>query len=134
MLQDTDETVATLHGLKALGMTIALDDFGTGYSSLSHLRRFPFDRVKIDRTFVQYLGRADNDSAAIVRAVTGLCADLGVAVTAEGVETGEQLEWLMAGRPVDAQGYLLSRAVTAEAVPGLIETLGVTRPIAGLAA
>ena len=134
MLQDTDETVATLHALKALAVGIALDDFGTGYSSLSHLRRFPFDRVKIDRTFVQYLGKTDNDSAAIVRAVTGLCADLGVAVTAEGVETAEQLDWLLAGRPVDAQGFLLSRAVPAEAVPAVIETLGATWPLAGLAA
>jgi diguanylate cyclase (GGDEF)-like protein len=134
MLQDTDETVATLHGLKALGVSIALDDFGTGYSSLSHLRRFPFDRVKIDRSFVQYLGKADNDSAAIVRAVIGLCADLGVAVTAEGVETEEQLEWLMAGRPIDAQGFLLSRAVAAEAVPALIETLEAGYTRSGLAA
>jgi predicted signal transduction protein with EAL and GGDEF domain len=123
ILQDTEETLETLHALQALGVEIALDDFGTGYSSLSHLRRFPFDRVKIDRTFVQCLGRTENDSAAIVRAVIGLCAGLDITVTAEGVETEEQLDWLVAQPPVEAQGYLFSRAVPAEAVPNLIETL-----------
>jgi diguanylate cyclase (GGDEF)-like protein len=134
MLRDTEETLATLHGLKALGAGIALDDFGTGYSSLSHLRRFPFDRVKIDRTFVQCLGKTENDSAAIVRAIVGLCAGLGVAVTAEGVETREQLEWLLAERPVDAQGFLLSRPVPVDAVPSLIETLTFGCASAGLVA
>nr|WP_294518539.1 EAL domain-containing protein [uncultured Rhodopila sp.] len=132
MFQDTEETLATLHGLKALGARIALDDFGTGYSSLSHLRRFPFDRVKIDQSFVQCLGKTETDSAAIVRAVIGLCAGLGVAVTAEGVETREQLEWLIAAGAVDAQGFLLARPVPAAAVPGLVETFGFGR--AGIAA
>jgi len=134
MFQDTEETLATLHGLKALGTRIALDDFGTGYSSLSHLRRFPFDRVKIDQSFVQFLGKTETDSAAIVRAVIGLCAGLGVAVTAEGVETREQLEWLVAEGSIDAQGFLLARPVPAAAVPALIETLDFGRAGAGLAA
>jgi EAL domain-containing protein (putative c-di-GMP-specific phosphodiesterase class I) len=120
MLQETEEILATLHGLQALGIGVALDDFGTGYSSLSHLRRFPFDRVKIDRSFVCELGRTENDCAVIVRAILGLCAGLGIAVTAEGVETEEQLEWLVAEGPVEVQGYFLSRAVRAEAVPALI--------------
>ncbi|MFL5287192.1 MAG: EAL domain-containing protein [Rhodopila sp.] len=134
MLQDTEETLATLHALQDLGVEIALDDFGTGYSSLSHLRRFPFDRVKIDRTFVQCLGKTENDSAAIVRAVIGLCAGLDITVTAEGVETEEQLDWLAVQPPVEAQGFLFSRAVPAEAVPSLIETLTYPPVPAGVAA
>nr|WP_294550117.1 EAL domain-containing protein [uncultured Rhodopila sp.] len=134
MFKDTEDTLATLHGLKALGTRIALDDFGTGYSSLSHLRRFPFDRVKIDQSFVQALGKTETDSAAIVRAVIGLCAGLGVAVTAEGVETREQLDWLMAEGSVDAQGFLLARPAPAAAVPALIETLSFSRAGAWLAA
>jgi diguanylate cyclase (GGDEF)-like protein len=134
MFQDTEETLATLRGLKALGAKIALDDFGTGYSSLSHLRRFPFDRVKIDRSFVQFLGKIESDSAAIVRAVIGLCASLGVAVTAEGVETREQLDWLRAEGSVDAQGFLLARPVPAAAVPAVIETLSLGRAGTGIAA
>ena len=122
MLQDTEETLATLHGIRQLGVAVAMDDFGTGYSSLSHLRRFPFDRVKIDRSFVCGLGRVENDCAAIVRAVVGLCASLGIAVTAEGVETQEQSEWLAVVGHVEAQGYFFSRPVPAEAVPGLLLT------------
>ncbi len=90
MLQETEATLVTLRSLRALGIHIAMDDFGTGYSSLSHLRRFPFDRIKIDRSFVRDLGRRD-DCSAIVRAVTRLSADLGMATTAEGVETKDQL-------------------------------------------
>jgi EAL domain-containing protein (putative c-di-GMP-specific phosphodiesterase class I) len=134
ILQDTEDTLATLHALQDLGVEIALDDFGTGYSSLSHLRRFPFDRVKIDQTFVQSLGKTENDSAAIVRAVIGLCASLDITVTAEGVETEEQLAWLVAQPPVEAQGYLFSPAVPAEAVSGLIETLTYPPLPAGVAA
>jgi EAL domain-containing protein (putative c-di-GMP-specific phosphodiesterase class I) len=122
MLQETEESLATLHCLQTLGIGIALDDFGTGYSSLSHLRRFPFDRVKIDQSFVGELSRTENDCAVIVRAILGLCAGLGIAVTAEGVETEQQLEWLVAEGPIEVQGYLLSRPVRAEAVPALIET------------
>ncbi len=122
MLQDTEETLATLHALRGLGIAIAMDDFGTGFSSLSHLRRFSFDRVKIDRSFVGGLGRVESDSSAIVRAVMGLCANLGIAVTAEGVETEEQREWLAVEGSVEAQGYLFSRPVPANAVPRLLAT------------
>jgi diguanylate cyclase (GGDEF)-like protein len=120
MLQDTEETLATLHRLKVLGVTIAMDDFGTGYSSLSHLRRFPFDRVKVDQSFVRGLGEADNDCTAIVHAVVALCANLGIAVTAEGVETEAQMWWLAAEGTIEAQGYLFSRPVAAGDVPALI--------------
>jgi diguanylate cyclase (GGDEF)-like protein len=134
MLQETEESLATLHCLRTLGIGIALDDFGTGYSSLSHLRRFPFDRVKIDQSFVGELSRTENDCAVIVRAILGLCAGLGIAVTAEGVETDQQLEWLVTEGPVEVQGYLLSRPVRAEAVPALIETQAHRAAQAGLIA
>ena len=120
MLHDSEDTLATLHALRRLGVAIAMDDFGTGFSSLSHLRRFPFDRVKIDRSFVGGLGGVKGDCDAIVRAVMGLCANLGIAVTAEGVETAKQLEWLAVEGPIEAQGYLFSRPVPAGAVPQLI--------------
>ena len=123
MLRDTDETLATLHRLQSLGVAIAMDDFGTGYSSLSHLRRFPFDRVKIDQTFVHGLSEGLSDCAAIVRAVMALCGSLGISVTAEGVETEAQLKWLAAEGRIEAQGYLFSRPVPADAVPALLESL-----------
>ncbi len=97
MLQDTEATLATLHQLRGLGVRIAMDDFGTGYSSLSYLRRFPFDRIKIDQSFVRE-SAASADCGAIVRAVTGLSNELGMATTAEGVETQEQLERWHDGR------------------------------------
>ncbi len=110
MLQDTDATLVTLHQLHALGVAIALDDFGTGYSSLSYLRRFPFDRIKIDQSFVRELS-SKQDCGAIVRAVTGLSRDLGMATTAEGVETHEQLAHLRDAGCTEVQGYLFSRPV-----------------------
>jgi diguanylate cyclase (GGDEF)-like protein/PAS domain S-box-containing protein len=106
-----DESVEALAALKELhraGIRVALDDFGTGYSSLSYLRRFPFDKIKIDRSFVSDLPGAD-DSAAIVRAIIGLGRSLKTRVTAEGVETWEQLLMLRAEGCNEAQGYLFSR-------------------------
>jgi len=93
LLQESDVTLATLHRLRALGVRISMDDFGTGYSSLSYLRSFPFDKIKIDRSFVSEVATRD-DSMAIVRAVTGLGKSLGISTTAEGVETSEQLALL----------------------------------------
>lgn len=122
MLQDTDTTLATLHALRALGVSIALDDFGTGYSSLSYLRRFPFDRIKIDQSFVRELG-GPRDCSAIVRAVVQLSRELGMATTAEGVETLEQLHMLAAVGCTDVQGYLFSRPVPGPAVRELLRTL-----------
>jgi diguanylate cyclase (GGDEF)-like protein len=123
MLRETEATLTTLRLLQSLGIAIALDDFGTGYSSLSHLRRFPFDRLKIDQSFVSGLGFQRSDCAAIVHAVMGLCASLGIAVTAEGVETEEQLAWLTEAGRVEVQGYLFSRPVPADAVLTLIARL-----------
>jgi diguanylate cyclase (GGDEF)-like protein/PAS domain S-box-containing protein len=107
LLQDTQGTLATLHQLRDLGIRIAMDDFGTGYSSLSYLRSFPFDKIKIDGSFVRELA-AHGDSMAIVRAVTGLGTSMGISTTAEGVETGEQLALLRAEGCTEVQGYLLN--------------------------
>ncbi len=93
LLLNSEATLATLHQLQALGVRISMDDFGTGYSSLSYLRSFPFDKIKIDRSFVHDLS-SDEDSMAIIRAVTGLGASLGMATTGEGVETQEELDYL----------------------------------------
>jgi EAL domain-containing protein (putative c-di-GMP-specific phosphodiesterase class I) len=119
MLQDTDATMATLHQLHALGACIAMDDFGTGYSSLSYLRCFPFDRIKIDQSFVRELC-TKRDCGAIVRAVAGLSRELGMATTAEGVETREQLDLLASAGCTEVQGYLFSPAVPSAEVAALL--------------
>jgi EAL domain-containing protein (putative c-di-GMP-specific phosphodiesterase class I) len=107
LLRETEVNLATLHQLRALGARISMDDFGTGYSSLSYLRSFPFDKIKIDKSFVSDL--ADRpDCVAIVRAVTGLAASLGITTTAEGVETQQQLDCLRAEGCAEVQGYLFS--------------------------
>ncbi len=112
MLEDTDTTLATLRQLRALGVSIAMDDFGTGYSSLSSLRRFPFDKIKIDRSFIEGLG-GNGDSDAIVGSITDLCGKLGMVTTAEGVETREQLALLERTGCTEVQGFLFSRPVPA---------------------
>jgi diguanylate cyclase (GGDEF)-like protein/PAS domain S-box-containing protein len=124
MLQETEATLATLHGLHKLGVRIAMDDFGTGYSSLSYLRRFPFDRIKIDQSFVRDLGKR-NDCRAIVRAVTSLSSELGIETTAEGVETQEQLDTLTGIGCTEVQGYFFSAAVPGPDVPDLLRRLRV---------
>jgi diguanylate cyclase (GGDEF)-like protein len=108
LLQNSEATLAVLHELRGFGVRISLDDFGTGYSSLSYLRSFPFDKIKIDRSFVSELATRD-DSMAIVRAVTGLGKSLGIVTTAEGVETDAQFELLRREGCTQAQGYLFSR-------------------------
>ena len=112
LLERSEANVATLHRLRALGVRIALDDFGTGYSSLGYLRSFPFDKIKIDRSFVRELGDS-SDCLAIVRAVAGLGASLGICTTAEGVETEAQLDRIRAEGCTEAQGFLMSRPVPA---------------------
>jgi len=107
LLQKNAENLAQLHQLKALGVSIVLDDFGTGYSSLTYLNMFPFDIIKIDKSFVAELPTRAN-SAAIVCAVIGLGRSLNIATTAEGVETEEQLELLRAAGCRHAQGFLFS--------------------------
>jgi len=119
LLQNSDGTLGILHELRAMGVKISLDDFGTGYSSLSYLRSFPFDKIKIDRSFVKELTTRD-DSMAIIRAVTGLGKSLGIATTAEGVETSAQLELLRREGCTQAQGYLFSKPRPAAEVEGML--------------
>jgi diguanylate cyclase (GGDEF)-like protein/PAS domain S-box-containing protein len=107
LLGETDANLATLHRLRELGARISMDDFGTGYSSLSYLRSFPFDKIKIDRSFVRELVERP-DCVAIIRAVAGLGASLGIATTAEGVETQEQLDRLRIEGCTEVQGFLFS--------------------------
>jgi diguanylate cyclase (GGDEF)-like protein len=126
MLQNTDATLATLHQFRALGVGIAMDDFGTGYSSLSYLRRFPFDRIKIDQSFVRDVCRKP-DCHAIVRAVTGLGNELGMATTAEGVETAEQLDAVTLAGCTEVQGFLFSPAVPGCAVPDVLQAIAGVR-------
>jgi predicted signal transduction protein with EAL and GGDEF domain len=108
LLKDSDHTLATLHRLRDFGVRISMDDFGTGYSSLSYLRSFPFDKIKIDQSFIRDVSDRD-DSMAIIRAVTGLGTALGIATTAEGVETSQQLERLRSEGCTEVQGYFFSR-------------------------
>ena len=110
LLQDNDVTLATLHQLRKLGVKIAMDDFGTGYSSLSYLRSFPFDKIKIDQSFVKEV-LVHPESLVIVRAVAGLGLSFGVPTTAEGVETREQFEQIREAGCTQCQGYLFGRAV-----------------------
>jgi EAL domain-containing protein (putative c-di-GMP-specific phosphodiesterase class I) len=100
--------VRTLHQMAAMGVHLAIDDFGTGYSSLSYLRHFPFDRIKIDQSFVRDIGTEAN-ADAIVKAIIALGRSLGKSVTAEGVETVRQLAFLRRNECDEAQGFLLAR-------------------------
>jgi diguanylate cyclase (GGDEF)-like protein/PAS domain S-box-containing protein len=109
LLEKSPEVLATLHALRALGVHISMDDFGTGYSSLSYLRSFPFDKIKIDQSFVRDLG-GNRDAQAIVRSIISLGKGLGVTITAEGVETEAELSCLRTEGCHEAQGFLFSRA------------------------
>ena len=119
LLQNSETTLAVLHELRGFGVRISLDDFGTGYSSLSYLRSFPFDKIKIDRSFVSELATRD-DSMAIVRAVTGLGKSLGIVTTAEGVETDAQFDLLRREGCTQAQGYLFSKPRPAAEVAAML--------------
>jgi EAL domain-containing protein (putative c-di-GMP-specific phosphodiesterase class I) len=121
LLQDGEATLATLHRLRELGVHIAMDDFGTGYSSLSYLRSFPFDKIKIDRSFVKDI-TVQTGSLSIVRAVAAMAKGLGMETTAEGVETQEQLETVKSEGCTEMQGYLLSRPVPAHEIEKLLIT------------
>ena len=115
LMQNTFSTLATLHELRKLGVQIAMDDFGTGYSSLSYLRSFPFDKIKIDRSFIKDLENGA-EPLAIVHAVAGLANCLNMISTAEGVETQQQLDTLQAIGCTEMQGYLFSQARPAKDV------------------
>jgi diguanylate cyclase (GGDEF)-like protein len=119
LIGDFSRAVSILRRLKALGVRIAMDDFGTGYSSLSYLQAFPFDKIKIDKSFIANLDTSAQ-SAAIVRAVIGLGRGLGLPVLAEGVETHEQLSFLMREACDEVQGYLFGRPQPIEAYARLV--------------
>jgi diguanylate cyclase (GGDEF)-like protein len=121
LMQDNDKTLATLHRLHQLGVQIVMDDFGTGYSSLSYLRSFPFDKIKIDRSFVNDLSDK-NDACAIVRAVTSLAGSLSMKTTGEGVETQAQMEMLRRLGCTEVQGYLFSYPKPAEEIARLFRS------------
>ena len=121
LLQSSAETISVLHQLRQLGVRIALDDFGTGYSSLSYLRSFPFDKIKIDRSFIRDISSCDH-SVAIIRAVSGLGRDLGMSTTAEGVETAEQLARVKAEGVDEVQGYFFSAPRAAGELSELFST------------
>jgi diguanylate cyclase (GGDEF)-like protein/PAS domain S-box-containing protein len=122
LLQDSVGNMSILHDLKALGVRISMDDFGTGYSSLSYLRSFPFDKIKIDQTFVRDI-LDDADALAIIKAVLDLGASLGITTTAEGVESVEQLDELRRQGCGEIQGYFISRPKPAAEIAAM---LGVT--------
>ncbi len=125
LLQDGDGTLATLHELRKLGVRISMDDFGTGYSSLSYLRKFPFDKIKIDQSFIFDMSD-HSDSLAIVRAVIAMGSGLGIATTAEGVETLEQFKQLKLEGCTEVQGYLFSPPKPAAEVRGLLASINPT--------
>ena len=119
LIADDDAALATLNQLRALGVHIALDDFGTGYSSLQYLQRFPFDKIKIDRSFVKEVTR-NSSSASIIRAVVSIAADRNMVTTAEGVETLQQRETVQNLGCTQMQGYLFSAARPAQEVRVLL--------------
>jgi diguanylate cyclase (GGDEF)-like protein len=120
-IADVEATLNTLHSLRALGVKIVLDDFGTGYFSLSYLRSFPFDKVKIDKSFVEDLG-ISNNGHAVIRAITTIACALGMETLAEGVEDIAQFEVLEREGCQSIQGYLFSRPVPADAVANLLSS------------
>ncbi len=122
LLQDDRAVLDALHQFRDLGVRICMDDFGTGYSSLSYLRSFPFDKIKIDRSFIRELGKKD-DCVVIIRAVMRLGSSLGMITTAEGVETQEQLDILRAEGCIQVQGYLFSQPKPAAEIPSMLRQL-----------
>ncbi|MGI4801697.1 MAG: putative bifunctional diguanylate cyclase/phosphodiesterase [Janthinobacterium lividum] len=131
LLQASEAISSALRDLRQLGIKLALDDFGTGYSSLSHIRLFPFDTVKIDRSFVGDAVRRQ-DCAAIVRAISTLVYELGMTTIAEGVETEEQLAWLHTIGCDEVQGYLFERPRPSHDVPEMLRKAPSTWRLAGL--
>jgi diguanylate cyclase (GGDEF)-like protein/PAS domain S-box-containing protein len=124
LLEKSEQVVATLHALRALGVRISMDDFGTGYSSLSYLRSFPFDKIKIDQSFVRDLS-TNEDSQAIVRAVVGLGKSFGITITAEGIENKSDLNRLIEDGCNEGQGYLFSKAMPADEISQFLTHKGI---------
>ena len=118
-MQNVDDTIEVLRQLRVMGVVISIDDFGTGYSSLNYLKRFPVDKLKIDRSFVVDIG-LHPDNAKVVEAIVNLGHSLGTRVNVEGVETREQLDFLVSHQVDEAQGYLFSRPLPPEAFAQLV--------------
>jgi EAL domain-containing protein (putative c-di-GMP-specific phosphodiesterase class I) len=126
IMHDSDAVFGALGQLHKLGVRIALDDFGTGYSSLSFLQKFPFDKIKIDRSFINELTEAKQESRLIARAVVRFAVSLGRTTTAEGVETKEQLDMLRAEGCVEFQGYYLGGATHGRDVARMLPEMQAT--------
>lgn len=126
-IDNPETTLASLHSLRSLGVRVALDDFGTGYSSLSYLRSFPFDKLKIDRSFIIDLLNS-NGATAIIKSITTLAEALGMETTAEGVENAGQLDILREQGCSHIQGYYFSRPITADAIDALLQGNGDVQP------
>jgi EAL domain-containing protein (putative c-di-GMP-specific phosphodiesterase class I) len=122
LLEKSERNISVLNQLRHLGVRISMDDFGTGYSSIGYLRSFPFDKIKIDQSFVKDV-LVDEGSLAIVRAIAGLGVSFGMTTTAEGVETEEQMRCLNLEGCIEVQGYLFSKPVPANEIAGLLESL-----------
>jgi diguanylate cyclase (GGDEF)-like protein len=129
LMQNNEATLATLHQIRNLGVRISMDDFGTGYSSLSYLRSFPFDKIKIDRSFIGDLAKGDN-AVAIVQAILDLAKSLKMTTTAEGVETAAQQSLLQAAGCNEMQGYLFSRPKPAAEIAELLNVRGIPVKVA----
>ncbi|MGJ8590082.1 MAG: putative bifunctional diguanylate cyclase/phosphodiesterase [Yoonia sp.] len=129
LLNNTEATIQILTQLRARGVRIAMDDFGTGYSSLSYLRKFPFDKIKIDKSFIDDLGESA-DSQAIVRAIAALGTTLGMNTIMEGVETLDQLEAVRSSGCDSVQGYLYNRPAAADELASIIEKLHTIKRLA----
>lgn len=130
LLHDNEATLAVLHQLRNLGVKISMDDFGTGYSSLSYLRSFPFDKIKIDQSFIRALA-GNPDSIAIIRAVSDLGKSFGMVTTAEGVETQAELDQMRAEGCTEVQGYFYGRPTPAQEISGVLASF---RKLAKMAA
>jgi EAL domain-containing protein (putative c-di-GMP-specific phosphodiesterase class I) len=122
LLEKSERNIAILNQLRELGVRISMDDFGTGYSSIGYLRSFPFDKIKIDRSFVRDL-LVDEGCLAIVRAIASLGVSFGMTTTAEGVETEEQMHCLNLEGCVEVQGYLYSKPVPTSEVATVLGRL-----------
>jgi EAL domain-containing protein (putative c-di-GMP-specific phosphodiesterase class I) len=120
VMHNPERAVTLMHRLKAMGLYIAIDDFGTGYSSLAYLRRFPIDTLKIDRSFIMDIP-ADSGSMAIAQAIIAMAQKLGIEVTAEGVETHEQFQFLLEHGCDQIQGYYFSRPLDEAAAAALLQ-------------
>src|SRR5215469_12476849 len=120
LIDDFSRAISILRRLKGLGVKIAMDDFGTGYSSLSYLQKFPFDKIKIDRSFVSNVFDENDELRVVAQAVVRFAVSLGKTTTAEGVETREQLELLFAEGCTEMQGYYFSRPKPSSEIDSLL--------------